>query len=374
MSKVECDSLNESNRDSDDCIEIYHQESPLSKFVGQTITGKQLNQILNQMPLLKFMHNNDTHYGMKYITGRNEDILPFCNEGSCKPGGIYITTLVDCVHHMNDYGYYARRVIIEPDTMVYTEDVKLKCNKVILEEKKPKYELIRQLINEWALTNDLNDTVKMNGYLIQFIDPDKITDKMILYAINKNPILLSYVNPEHITFDMLSYCVRKDRDILQELTNKFNHNDHINQMIQRLIDQNNDLFCCVRYSSNIALNIIRRNGMMLKYAHNYDDDYYYCLCWVAVKQNGCALMYVDLQDVKLCIEAVKQNGMALAYVDYQTYEICMAAVKQNGLALTCVDQYYLTCYDICEAAVHHDRDALPFVDPKYYDALKKLIN
>ena len=35
----------------------------IDDFVGQTITGQQLNDILNGMPVLKFMHNSDIHYG-----------------------------------------------------------------------------------------------------------------------------------------------------------------------------------------------------------------------------------------------------------------------------------------------------------------------
>jgi len=63
----------------------------------------------------------------------------------------------------------------------------------------------------------------------------------------------------------------------------------------------------------------------------------YNLYLEAVKQNGMALQFVDIQDNTLyqylCLEAVKQNGLALQFIKKQTYEICLEAVKQNGLAL-----------------------------------------
>ena len=48
------------------------------------------------MPLLKFMNSDDVHYGMKYVTGPNKDILPFFGHSECSSGGIYVTTLTDC--------------------------------------------------------------------------------------------------------------------------------------------------------------------------------------------------------------------------------------------------------------------------------------
>ena len=63
----------------------------------------------------------------------------------------------------------------------------------------------------------------------------------------------------------------------------------------------------------------------------------YNLYLEAIKQNGMALQFVDIQDDALyqylCLEAVKQNGLALQFIEKQTYEICLEAVKQNGLAL-----------------------------------------
>ena len=65
----------------------------LNNYIGQTMSGERLNHILNGMPLLKFMNDDDVHYGMKYHTGDNLDIVPFNSSGQCQAGGIYVTTL-----------------------------------------------------------------------------------------------------------------------------------------------------------------------------------------------------------------------------------------------------------------------------------------
>jgi hypothetical protein len=67
----------------------------MNKYIGQTLTGKQVNEILDGMPLLKFMRDSDVHYGMKYVDGWNLDILPFNDSGKCSKGGLYVTQLLD---------------------------------------------------------------------------------------------------------------------------------------------------------------------------------------------------------------------------------------------------------------------------------------
>ena len=39
----------------------------------------------------KITNASENHHGLQYHTGLVEDILPFQEEGSCVPGGIYFT-------------------------------------------------------------------------------------------------------------------------------------------------------------------------------------------------------------------------------------------------------------------------------------------
>ena len=61
----------------------------------------------------------------------------------------------------------------------------------------------------------------------------------------------------------------------------------------------------------------------------YDNTY----CLEAVKQDGCALIYVKEQTDEMCLEAVKENGCTLMFVKKQTPKICSEAVKRNRYAL-----------------------------------------
>jgi hypothetical protein len=58
----------------------------------------------------------------------------------------------------------------------------------------------------------------------------------------------------------------------------------------------------------------------------------------AVKQNGHALQFVQIQTPEICLEAVKQDGYALQVVNIQTPEICLEAVREDGYALQYVNE------------------------------------
>jgi len=40
------------------------------------------------MNFYKILNEEETHHGLKYQTGLNEDPLPFNPNGDCEPGGI----------------------------------------------------------------------------------------------------------------------------------------------------------------------------------------------------------------------------------------------------------------------------------------------
>jgi len=84
---------------------------------------------------------------------------------------------------------------------------------------------------------------------------------------------------------------------------------------------------------NLYLEAVKQNGMALQFVDIQDNTLYQYLCLEAVKQNGLALQFIEKQTYEICLEAVKQNGLALQFIEKQTYEICLEAVKQNGLAL-----------------------------------------
>src|SRR5271156_5210077 len=163
----------------------------LTQYIGQELTGKRVKELLNGMPLLKFMNDNDKHYNMIYKDGLNEDVLSFNPSNECSSGGIYITTLDNYDHFYDGYGNYAREVIIPDDARVYIEEDKMKCNKVILKEKKNKVDLLKDLFNK-NLEISLK-VIKQNGNVLRFIEQEFRTNQMMMEAVRQNGNALEYI-------------------------------------------------------------------------------------------------------------------------------------------------------------------------------------
>jgi len=49
----------------------------------------------------------------------------------------------------------------------------------------------------------------------------------------------------------------------------------------------------------------------------------------AVRQNGLALEFTDIQTNEMCIEAILQNYLAIKFVTRQYQEICIKIINQN---------------------------------------------
>jgi hypothetical protein len=83
-----------------------------------------------------------------------------------------------------------------------------------------------------------------------------------------------------------------------------------------------------------ALEAVKQNGHALKYVNIQTPE----LCLEAVREDGYTLQYVHIQTPEICLAAVREDGYALKYVNTQTPEICLEAVKQNGYALQFVNE------------------------------------
>lgn len=257
-----------------------------NQLVGQVISGEELNRLLNGMPLLKFMNDDDKHYEMQYETGYNLDILPFNGSGDCKPGGLYVTTLEHAMKYFYLYGKYARRVRIESNALVYVEPCKLKCDEVYLEEKVLKEDLLRELFNE--ITPELTLAIVKNtgSIFFEFIKEDKKTPELLMEIVKNNGLAIEVINDDKKTPELLMEAVKSD-------------------------------------------------GCALKYIK--DDMKTHDLMIEAVKNSGYALRFIKngMRTTEIMIEAVKNDGFILKYIkdDMKTPEIIMTAIKSNQHAI-----------------------------------------
>eukprot|EP00929_Paragymnodinium_shiwhaense_P070022 TRINITY_DN35407_c0_g1_i1.p1 TRINITY_DN35407_c0_g1~~TRINITY_DN35407_c0_g1_i1.p1 ORF type:complete len:727 (-),score=222.25 TRINITY_DN35407_c0_g1_i1:130-2310(-) len=115
---------------------------------------------------------------------------------------------------------------------------------------------------------------------------------------------------------------------------------------------------------SFAIQVLQQNGLALKYMPPFKGDLE--CCEIAVRQNGLALQYVDLDlrlRLDLCWLAVKQNGLALQYcsetfLEYQP--LVVMALRQNGLALQFADYLIKSELEVVLFATSRDFAARKF--------------
>lgn len=258
----------------------------LDKYVGSVLMGDQFNEVLDNIPLIKFMNNDDKHYKMQYTDGLNHDILPFDSMRSFSPGGIYITTIEYWFKHINAQKYYAREVIIPNDAYVYVESLdRIKCSQVFLKKKKEKTQLIKKLFDRYIrysanIQGIVFKNLNLCIYSIYYIDPKYIDSCTLIKIIKTNSFFLEMIDPMYWTQELL-------------------------------------------------LEATKQNGLSLKFIPRNLRSFEMLLN--AVKQNGLSLEYIDPcdQNYRLHVEAVKQTGHAIKFIEQKsrTSEIIRHALK-----------------------------------------------
>ena len=367
------------------CDQAMIKGKSLKELSYMTITGKQLKEIIGDMPLLKFMFDNDQHYGMKYRTGVNEDLLEFKNDDMCSSGGIYVTTLDNFNHYCGHYGSYARRVHIEDDALIYVEDKKLKCNKVTLSEREPNKDLIRKLFLEYVSNKNNEEILKLicraprlcefipindstegviieairlnqnvfeflnksqmtprivmevidnDGTLIRFIDSDSITNEMIIRAVKQNGSAIAHVDKKIRTPEIIMLAVKQCGNVIQYLDD----DEMTPDIVLEAIEQDNNSFSYLakkHRTPEIIMKAVKKDGLVIEFLDN--DEKTQKIITDAVKQNGSAIRYVahSLRTEKIIIEAMKQCGLAIRYIDKseKTQKIIIAAINQDKDAI-----------------------------------------
>lgn len=315
--------------DTDTSIETFKQ---LEKLEGQNITGAYLNQILNGVPLLKFMNDDDIHHGMKYKTGHNLDILSFNGTEECSPGGIYVTTIKDChSYDVLDYGRYARRVFIGPNTLVHVERRKFKCDEVYLGERVLKEELIKQLVNE-CFEKGISD-IFCDQKFRKYIDDKFRTPGFVTKCFLNCHYIHNDFNADLVTNKVIIDVLKKDLTKIKMFYGLF-HDDSYHE---RLLDAIRYIFC-------EFLN--HRNYMSVKIIIHYEVAFIKCvdekymtdeLIIDMVKSNSGVLSYIGEKylSASLMIRIIKEIGSSYAAYfipKYLTPEVLECAVA-NGFRL-----------------------------------------
>lgn len=363
----------------------------LEDLENQTITGKQLKEIIGDMPLLKFMNNNDRHFEMTYKTGVNKDVIEFDNTGCCSSGGIYVTTLGHSHNYSNSYGDFARRVHIDDDALIYIESSKLKCNKVTLDEKKLKDELMDELFSEYVRNKNVDQIAQVlseSPTFIKFFELNESTEELFMETVKKDVSFIRHIDfnrcMSNLTSNIAIELVRYSWTLLQHIPNKLKNYD----MIMIAIEQNKNAILYINgemMTEEIIMAVIKKDDNLL----NYIDGQYLTqrivtdtLCKYpkslayflkhgkkfitesmiidVMKIHGLMIKILETDEItpQIVMESVKQNGLSIQYVPekLRTRDVIMEAVRQNGLSIQFIKRSERTREVIVEA-VKQNRDA-----------------
>jgi hypothetical protein len=265
-----------------------------------TISGSELNRHLDNMPIFKYMNDSEIHHGIKYQDGLNQDLTPF--DGT-KIGshGLHVSLLKDYQRYYNFYGKYARRVRVPDTAQVHVTSMYLKCDKIYLEERMPKDDLLKILFTEY-LQNLVDQENQRNAEIIAF---DTIAN-----SVNA----LKFIDSRFLTEGMLKSLIHKisPRDV--GIINVF---ENIDQSMRTP-----GLISMIRnYDSNILRHII---NTLLTYQQMIQ----------LVKFDPQYLQYIDKisKTEEMILEAVKSDGTAIQFIEKDMLTPCLIleAVKNDG--------------------------------------------
>jgi hypothetical protein len=268
----------------------------------------------------KLLFTSLCHNGFTYKEGLNVDHVPFAPEGSCKPGGLYYTTLEHLSFYYIQEWPLVADVTLPDDAEIYAEPcgTKWKADRLVLNNIRPLSKLFATLDEA-----TLGQMLAHNGMLLEHVH--KQTEELCLVAVQHYSPALQFVQNKTDTICMAA--VQKNGHTLQFVRNQ---------------------------TDAVCLAAVQECGSALEYVENQTE----AICLAAVQSNGCALKYVHNQTDAICMTAVQQHAVALAYVHNQTEAICLAAVQHSGWAL----KYVLNQTEaVCRAAMEQDPAVKCFV-------------
>jgi hypothetical protein len=229
-----------------------------------------------QTPKLKITNENEIHHGYQYKDGLNILQQPFQKEGSCVPGGFYYTDEKNLRHFYN-YGIWIRCIEVPPDALIVKDPnetcgVKWRCDKIILKEKYPLY--------------DLNTIKKFNLYISKYY----IEQVCIL---GKTDILEWWLN----TCKNQNECMNH----LMNFASVFGHVDILELLKNSGFQLNYSVDALDRASQNGYINVLNwwlKSGLELKYTYGaLDFTYRNKNCYINLldwwKKSGLELKYIS---------------------------------------------------------------------------------
>ena len=160
----------------------------------------------------RLTNEDETHHGLTYRDGLNEDPIAFNPEGQCRPGGMYFFSKEQLpnFHRFCFFIKYVRKVTFPDDARIYSEEGKYKANKFILGPRKKFYlddffslEICLAAVKEsgdalWCVKQQTPEiclaAVQQNGLALEYVREQ--TPEICLAAVKENGYALEYVKDQ----------------------------------------------------------------------------------------------------------------------------------------------------------------------------------
>lgn len=185
------------------------------------------DEISGDGPFYKLLNESEQHYGMKYATGVNTDVLPFNPSGVCSSGGLYFFSRRQFVsfwwHVPPENVVWLRMVSFTPNSLIWDEGDKMKTNEFVLGERQlffipddlclaavQDYGMALQFVKEQTSEICLA-AVRQTGRSLQFVKAK--TPEICLEAVRNFGRALEFVKDP--TYEMCVYAIQNDLDALQ---------------------------------------------------------------------------------------------------------------------------------------------------------------
>jgi len=163
----------------------------------------------------KILNEEETHNGLKYHNGLNEDPLPFNPNGNCEPGGIYFAK-EDILAFLGPGSTWIRQVTLPEEEPIYENPgspKKWKAKRVILgPRRRINLQVIKQLVEDGANIHVDNDWPLIwaagNGYLdiVEFL----VEKGANIHIYNDEPLKLAAEN-NHV--DVVKFLLDKGANV-----------------------------------------------------------------------------------------------------------------------------------------------------------------
>lgn len=296
----------------------------LKEHENKVLSGKEVKEIMGKLSayFIKFTNDTDKHYGMKYVTGLNVDIVPFNPRGSCSEGGIYFCHIYSCFDYIYAYGDFARQVILPDDAKIYVEKEKVKADKVILGEKFSKKNLVREMMRNASI-----------------LDPNR-TKKCLMEILKVSVINFKYVNELTGAHDIMIEIIKKNGHQIKDIDQEIRTHEMMVEAVK---------------SAGYAIRHINQE---------YRTDE---IMIESVKNNGDAIKYIkqEFRTKEMMIEAIKNKARAIRHIkqEFRTDEMMIEAVKKNGNVIQFIDQEFRTD-EMMILAVKNRQDAVKHIPPE----------